>query len=267
MRARRLIFRALLAVLGIYVGVCGFLLIAQNRLLYIGTVLPPHPPGLALLAFNGVNNVQIGWLAEPAGPVRGTVVYFHGNDEQAWQADQSYGPYFTARGWRVIFPEYRGFDFRRAEKPTHDNVIADAVAVMRLTHQRYPGPLWVAGNSLGAGIAAQAAVPGGAKRVLLFVPWDSMGAVAQWRYPFVPAKLLLRLDGTEYDSCAALSGIDAPVFITYAGQDNIIPAPHAQNLARCLDVSGSRLFALKTAGHLDWYKQLSPGQWDHMLIP
>jgi len=265
-KARRLGRRLLLIICLLYAGICAFLLIEQDRLLYIGTVLPPHddPPGLP--PFDDASGRQIGWIAAPTGPPLGTVVFFHGNAEQAWQAAQNYGPYFTARGWRVVFPEYRGFDMRAGLAPTHDSVIADAVAEMRLARQDWPaGPLWVAGNSLGAGIAAQAARPGAAQRVLLFVPWDSMSAVAQERYPLVPTRLLLWADGTDYNSCAALRGISAPVFITYAGLDDIIPAHHALHLARCLNLARARVIGLTAATHLDWYKHITPAQWDGLL--
>lgn len=264
-RKRRLIRGLLLTAAVIYIGICALMLIEQNRLLYIGTVLPPHPASVDFPRFDDASGTQTGWLAAPAGAARGTVVFFHGNDEEAWQSDQDYAGYFTARGWRVVFPEYRGFDFRASEAPAHDSVIADAVATLKLARQRYPGPLWVAGNSLGAGIAAQAAKAGGAQRVLLFVPWDSMSAVAQERYPFVPARLLLWADGTDYNSCTALAGLGAKTYITYAGQDDIIPAHHAQYLAHCLGVPGGQVFALPAATHLDWYEQLTSGQWDSML--
>lgn len=261
---RRIAVVVLLTAVLAYAGICAMLLVAQNRLLYIGTTLPPHPASIAFAPFNDANGTQIGWLAAPAGPARGTIVYFHGNAEEAWQAEQNYAPYFTSRGWRVVFPEYRGFDFRPGQ-PTHGNTIADAIATAQLAAQRYPGTLWIAGNSLGAGIAAQAARPAGVARVLLFVPWDSMGAVAQERYPFVPTRLLLAADGTDYDSCTALAGLTAPIFITYAALDDIIPAHHAQNLARCLAVPPAQLYNLPQATHLDWYKKLSPAQWDALL--
>ena len=262
----RLAVRVLLAVGVVYAGICAFLLIEQNNLLYIGISLPPHDPALNLPAFDDANGAQIGWIATPAGPVRGTIVFFHGNDEEAWQADQNYAGYFTARGWRVVFPEYRGFDFRSGLAPTHDNVVADAVADMRFAAQKFPEQkLWVAGNSLGAGIAALAAKPGGAQGVLLFVPWDRMSAVAQERYPFVPTRLLLAADGTDYDSCTALAGIHVPVFITYAVQDDIIPAHHALKLAACLGVPAGQVFALATATHLNWEQKLNATQWDTML--
>ncbi len=256
---------ALLAAGLIYIGVCAALLLSQNRLLYIGTVLPPHNPALSLPVFAAPDGTQLGWVAAPSGPARGTVVFFHGNDEEAWQAARNYAPYFTARGWRVVFPEYRGFDFRKGQHPTHDTVIADAITALRLAGQRYPGPLWIAGNSLGAGIAAQAAQAGGVGRVLLFVPWDSLGAVAATRYPFVPVRWLLRLDGTEYDSCAALKNTDVPVYIVYAVRDVIIPARHARHLARCLGLPQGRVIALPGASHLDWYLRLSPAEWNILL--
>jgi pimeloyl-ACP methyl ester carboxylesterase len=92
-----------------------------------------------------------------------------------------------------------------------------------------------------------------------------MSAVAQERYPFIPARLLLRADGTDYNSCSALAGLGGKTFITYAGQDVIIPAQHARNLAQCLGVPGAQLFPLPAATHMDWYEQLSPQQWDRML--
>jgi pimeloyl-ACP methyl ester carboxylesterase len=263
---RRLAFRLLLLTGLVYAGICILLLLGQNRLLYIGTALPVHTAPVALPMFDDAQGAQIGWVAAPIGPARGTLVFFHGNNEQAWQAARSYGPYFTARGWRVVFPEYRGFDFRAGERPTHDTVISDALTAAQRARADWPaGPLWVAGNSLGAGIAAQVARAAGAGRILLFVPWDSMSAVAQERFPFVRTKLLLRADGTDYDSCAALSGLGQRVFIAFAGQDHIIPPRHAINLARCLDVPPGQVFDLADATHLDWYRALEPEDWNILL--
>jgi pimeloyl-ACP methyl ester carboxylesterase len=265
-RRRRLLFYPLALAILAYAGLCGLLLYGQDRLLYIGISLPLHDPGLHIPAFRNAAGQQIGWLATPEGRPLGTVVYFHGNHEEAWQAVQRYGPYFTQRGWRAIFFEYPGFDFRSREQPTHDGVIAGAVADMRLARHDFPdGPLYVAGNSLGAGIAAQAAGPGGAQRVLLFVPWDSMSAVAAQKFPLVPVRLLIRMDGTDYDSCAALADMGRKTFITYAGLDRIIPAPHARHLAQCLGIPPAQTFALPRATHLDWFDYLTPAQWDAML--
>lgn len=263
---RRLGFRLLLFFALAYAGICTVLLLGQNRLLYVGTALPQHQAPVALPDFSDASGHNIGWVDAPAGPPRGTIVYFHGNNEQAWQAARDYGPYFTQRGWRVVFPEYRGFDFRAGEKPNHDTVIADALAAAKRARQDWPaGPFWVAGNSLGAGIAAQVAAQAEASRILLFVPWDSLSAVAQERFPFVRTKLLLRADDTDYDSCAALAGLGAKTFITYAGQDRIIPYHHAIALARCLNVPAAQVFALPNATHLDWYAELSPSQWNILL--
>lgn len=265
-RTKNLLLLALTGAVLIYIAICAFMLLEQNRLLYIGTILPPHDPALILPPFTDASGGLIGWVAEPAGKAHGTVVFFHGNDEEAWQADRDYAAYFTARGLRVVFPEYRGFDMRAPLAPTHDTVIADAVVDVALARHRWPGaPIWVAGNSLGAGIAAQAAATGGVKRVLLFVPWDSMGAVAAERYPLIPVRLLLWAGGTDYDSCAALSPSPAKIFVTYAGRDTIIPTHHAAALAACLGLPAGQTLELPGAGHLDWDRHMTPAQWDNLL--
>ena len=251
-----------------YAGICGYLLLNQNRLLYVGTALAPHDAPITLPPLTDAAGHTIGWIDAPAGTPVGTVLYFHGNNEEAWAAAKDYGPFFTARGWRVVFAEYPGYDIRAGETPRHDTVIAEARALARRIQQAYPGaPFFIAGNSLGAGIAAQAAPAADPARVILFVPWDRMSAVAQERYPYVPVRLLLDADGTDYDSCAALAKLSARVFIVYAGQDHTIPPHHAQALAACLSLPPAQVVALPKAGHDDWDTQLSAAQWNTLLAP
>jgi alpha-beta hydrolase superfamily lysophospholipase len=258
----------LLVVFAAYAGICAFLLLSQNRLLYVGAAYRPHPPGLTLPTFTTASGETVGFVASPAGTPRGTIVFYHGNGEEAWRDDTRYGPYFTSRGYRVVFAEYPGYDMRKGEHPTHDLVIADAIATARQAAQDYPGtPIWIAGNSLGAGIAAQVAGVVNPPRVLLFVPWDNFAAVAQDHYRWLPAALLIRLDGTNYDSCAALQGQGAHVFITYAGLDHVIPPRHARALAACLNVPPTQVVELPAAWHINWDTQLSSAQWDTLLAP
>jgi hypothetical protein len=256
---------SLLAALA-YAGICGYLLLNQNRLLYVGTALAPHDAPVNLPPLTDETGKPIGWVAEPAGMPLGTVLFFHGNNQQAWEAARDYAPFFTAHGYRAVFPEYPGYDMRAGETPRHDNVLAEARALAVRMRQTYPGaPLIIAGNSLGAGIAAQAAAAGSPARVLLFVPWNRMSAVAADRYPYVPVRLLLDADGTDYDSCAALNPLRGKVFIVYETHDETIPAHHALALAACLGLAPDRVFGLAQGGHGDWDKQLQPPQWDALL--
>ncbi len=251
-----------------YAGICGYLLYNQNRLLYVGTALAAHDAPVNLPPLVGADGKTIGWVMQPQGAPIGTVLFFHGNDQQAWEAARDYGPFFTAHGYRVLFPEYPGYDMRAGETPTHASVLAEARTLAAQTRLSYPGaPLIIAGNSLGAGIAAQAAAAGSPARVLLFVPWDRMSAVAAERYPFIPVRLLLDADGTDYNSCTSLAPLRNKVSIVYEMQDRTIPAHHAQALAACLGLPPARVFALAQGGHGDWYKQLSPAQWDALLAP
>lgn len=249
------------AALAVYMAICAGLLLAQNILLYPGTSLPPHSTPGAWASYR-----QRGWIATPPGPVHETIVFFHGNDEQAWDEANVTAALLTARGARVIYPEYAGFDFRAGEHPSHDLVIAQAASLLAQVRHDFPGqPLIVAGNSLGAGIAAQVAASADPARVLLFVPWDRMSAVAQERYPFVPVRLLLAADHTDYDSCAGLAPLAARVTIIYAGLDTTIPPHHAVALANCLNLPEIARFFLPQSTHTGWAKGLSPAQWDSLL--
>jgi len=262
---RTILGLSLLAASG-YAASCGYMLINQNRLLYVGTALAPHDAPVNLPPLTDGNDKPIGWVMEPAGTPAGTVLFFHGNNQQAWEAARDYGPFFTAHGYRTVFPEYPGYDMRAGETPRHDNVLAQARALAARMRQTYPdAPLIVAGNSLGAGVAAQAAAAGDPARVLLFVPWDRMSAVAGERYPYIPVRLLLDADGTDYDSCAALNPLRDKVFIVYEAHDETIPAHHAQALAACLGLPPEHVFGLAQGGHGDWDKQLQPAQWDALL--
>jgi uncharacterized protein len=264
---RTLLGLLLLAALA-YAGACSYLLYNQNRLLYVGTTLAPHDAPVNLPPLVGANGKAIGWVTQPSGTPIGTVLFFHGNNQQAWEAARDYAPFLTAHGYRAIFPEYPGYDMRAGETPTHASVLAEARALAAQIRQAYPSaPLIIAGNSLGAGIAAQAAASGSPARVLLFVPWDLMSAIAAERYPYIPVKLLLDADGTDYDSCAGLTPLRGKVFVVYEDQDRTIPAHHAQTLATCLGLPPAHVFALPQGGHSDWDKQLTPAQWDALLAP
>ena len=253
----------------IYIGICAYLLINQNRLLYVGIKLPPHAPGAAPLpALRAPNGRFLGWLVSPPGPAKATVVFFHGNDSQAWGVAHDYASPFLAQDDRVIFPEYPGYDMRRVEHPNHNFVIRDARQTLQAIRKTYPNqPIWVAGDSLGAGIAAQVAASVDPQRILLFVPWDRMSDVAAERYPYVPVHFLLWADGTDYNSCSALAGLQKRIFVVYAKQDTVIPAPQALALAKCLGVPDSHVLMLPKGQHAAWYKHMTAHDWAVLFAP
>ena len=199
------------------------------------------------------------FLREPATPVRGTIVILHGNAGHAahrtWYADA-----LGREGLRVILAEYPGYGSRPG-KPGEAALVADAAETVKLVGERYPGPLILAGESLGAGVAAAVARRTKVPALLLITPWDSLERVARHHFPWLPVGLLLR---DRYDSVLNLAGFDGRLALVVAEDDDIIPARHAQQLHDSLG-GDKRLWTVPGAGHNDWMMRFAEADWSALV--
>lgn len=209
-----------------------------------------------LAAWPDANDIR-GLVREPAGPVRATVVLFHGNAGHAGHR-AAYADFLAPLGYRVILAEYPGYG-PRPGTPGEAALVADAVATLRLVRQRHPGRLILAGESLGAGVAAAAGEA--ADALLLITPWDTLTAVARHHYPWLPVGLLLR---DRYDSAARLRSFARPVLVVAAERDTIIPPRHALALHEALS-SPRKLVMVPAAGHNDWLERTGSAWWQQVM--
>jgi fermentation-respiration switch protein FrsA (DUF1100 family) len=202
-----------------------------------------------------------GLLAEPAVPARATAIIFHGNAGHAGHR-QFYADVLTRLGVRVILAEYPAYGARAGELG-EPSLVADAEQTIALAHARYPGPLLIIGESLGAGVAAAASVRHrqAISGLLLFTPWDRLEQVASFHYPLLPVKWLLR---DRYDSVSHLASFGRPVLIAVAGDDRIVPARFGQALYESL-APPKRLSVIAGADHNDWFDQLDDAWWRQAL--
>src|SRR5262249_15958218 len=153
---------------------------------------------------------------EPAAPVRGTAIVFHGNAGHVGHRG-FYANALGPLGMRVILVEYPGYG-PRPGKPGEASFLADAMQTLALAHRLYGPPLLVIGESLGSAVAAAAAArqPELVAGLLLITPWDRLANVGSYHYPWLPVKWMLR---DEYDSLAQLAGFDRPVVVALAEHD------------------------------------------------
>lgn len=198
-----------------------------------------------------------GLLAEPAGHAKGTVVLFHGNAGHAGHREH-YAAALAPLGFRVILAEYPAYgprDGALGEK----SFVDDAERTVALAAQRYGAPLLVAGESLGAAVAAQAAArqPDKVTGLLLITPWDKLENVASYHYPWLPVSWLL---SDPYDTPTHLAGFRRPVLVLLAEQDNVIPPRFGKALHDGL-AGPKRLTVVPRANHNDWVDFIDGAWW------
>lgn len=239
----------------------GGIALFQDHLLYFPDN-PARPTVLAearrdgLAPWPGADDYR-GLLREPTGPARGTVVLFHGNaghaGHRSWYADS-----LVRLGLRVILAEYPGYGSRPG-KLGEASLVADAVRTVALARQHFAGPLLLAGESLGAGVAAAAVAQGtaAATGLLLITPWDRLENVARHHYPWLPVGLMLR---DRYNSVASLAKFSGRVLVVVAESDGIVPARFGTALHAAAGPP-KRLSVIPGADHNDWPNRIDAAWW------
>lgn len=259
-----MIGRIVLQLLLIGVLFTGGITLFQDRLLYF-----PDAIALPALLTDAKRDGLRAWPAEgefrglvrdSKGPARGTLVLFHGNAGHAGHR-AAYAE-LAQHGLRVILAEYPGYGPRPGQ-PGEAALAADAAATVALAHREFPGPLLLAGESLGAAVAAAAyaRAPEAVSALWLITPWDRIASVAGHHYPWLPVDWLLR---DRYDSLAHIADARIPVAVTVAERDTIVPARYGRALYDGLRAP-KRLWLVPGADHNDWMDHVDAGWWAEVV--
>lgn len=149
----------------------------------------------------------------------------------------------------VVAFHYRGYR-PSTGRPSAEALIADAPLVLDAAVERIrPERIVAVGFSIGSGVAATLSRSRKLDGLILVTPFDSLKAVAQSLYPWLPIGPFLV---HEIDAADALDGGDVPVATIVAGRDEIIPAARTEALrARIGTAAYDR--TIGGAGHNDIY--------------
>ena len=267
---KRLALYALL----VYVGLCVFLFAMQTRMVYAGItdVFSPEEATRTAKEFGLVpwerttpgasgpqGFVRPDFATAPAP--RGTVIFFHGNGEAAWNwvgnADA-----ISRRGFRVFMYEYPGYGGRPGT-PSETAIVPDAQAVIRSLEQAGYGPIYLWGESLGSGVAAaicaDETLP--VHGLALAAPWDNIANVGLSFYPFVPVRLLM-ID--KYDSIANLAHFRHPICVIRGDRDGTVLPRLTLNLFAHLP-DPRKMILHAGYGHGDWPSSPDLAWWDEAI--
>ncbi len=224
---------------------------------------PADPERIAKVArLEGVEEVRIpssdgvtlhGWLKRAPSAAQGErmplVIVFGGvARETSWMIGWGEKP--PAWGWLMV--NYRGYGLSGGV-PSEQAVVEDAKRIYDYAAARPDidaSRIVVLGRSLGSYVAVTLASSRPLAGVILATPFDSIAAVAEERYPYLPMGLLV---GSRYDSAALAPTIRTPALFVIAGADDVTPPGHGEALARAWGGPKS-LFTLPDTGHrgVEW---------------
>lgn len=185
--------------------------------------------------------------AEQKDPTRTLILGFGGN---AWNGQD------VAEYLHRLYPDhdvvafhYRGYS-PSGGTPSAAALIADAPLVYDSAVERTNAARVIAvGFSIGTGIAAQLSSERKLAGLILVTPFDSLKAVAQSLYPWLPIGPLFE---HQIDAATPLRASSVPVAVIAAEHDQIVPAERTAALRRVIP----KLVYDRTiggAGHNDIY--------------
>jgi hypothetical protein len=168
-----------------------------------------------------------GVLVKPPVAKPALVVYFGGNAEEvtdhAAGAAQRYGER------AALLVNYRGYG-ASGGLPGERELVSDGIEIVDWASRRsdLDGRLAIHGTSLGTGVAVQVGAARAPRCVVLTSPYDSLVAVGQRIYRWLPIALLTR---HPFDSFARAPGMKMPALMLMGDADTLIPLQHSQRLA------------------------------------
>ncbi|MFL6727570.1 MAG: alpha/beta hydrolase [Sphingomicrobium sp.] len=154
-------------------------------------------------------------------------------------------------GHDVVAFHYRGYA-PSTGSPSAEALIADAPLVYDVVVERLkPARVIAVGFSIGTGVAAQLSARRKLDGLILVTPFDSLKAVAQSMYPWLPIGPLF---AHEIDAAGPLRKSRVPLVIIAAERDEIVPAERTAALRR---VVSNLVFdrTIARSGHNDIYSR------------
>lgn len=213
---------------------------------------PPHP-GASDHLIPVAPDVAVSGRFYPRGREAPSILYFHGNGEVACQYDPI-APFYARAGANLFVADFRGYG-RSGGSPSFSAMLSDASVIFRyfqdfLASQRFTGPLFVKGRSLGCHSAVELAArhqgelrgliteSGSAAIERMIQRWSLLSESA-------PLQEMVRLHGEK------LRSISLPMLVIHGEQDELIPLEAAVALCEAVSSQDITLEVIPGAGHND----------------
>ncbi len=220
----------------VYLAICIFLLLRQNRLIFLPSSTIETTPRDFNLVFEDVwipvetfkrdvKHQIHSWWMPASGPERGVVLHLHGNGHNVG-ANLTQALQFHQLNLSVLLIDYRGYGQSIGSFPTEASVYQDARAAWNyLIHKRNisPGQIVLFGHSLGGAIAIDLAVEHPeAAGLIVQSSFTSMRAMVDQmgQFRIFPVDFLLT---HQFNSITKVRSLQMPTLYIHGTHDPLIP--------------------------------------------
>jgi len=216
------------------------------------------------------------WFLRGAAPVRGTIVFFHGNAANI--SNHLYAVrWLPPAGYSVLLFDYRGYGESEGF-PERAAAIADGAAAIRHARGRPdvdPRRLIVYGQSLGGTLAMSALAEAGTEGVRALVVESSFRSYREvarlkmdehwlsWAFQYPLSWLLFSDDLSPVAILPRLAGV--PTLVVHRTLDNTVPFEAGRRLYESLPAPGKTFWAVEGEGHISTFVLPEPG-WREKLL-
>ena len=235
-----------------YALVVAAMYFAQRTLLYpgaTGEAMPASAPWGEWAQIDTPDGERLAALHQPAREGRPTLLFFPGNGDNIVH----YGflaEALGAHGIGLLAISYRGYPGSTGS-PSETGLLADGLASFDWLAAQDMGPVVLLGRSLGTGVAVNTAAERKAAALILVSPYDSIAAVAQRQYPFLPAGLLIR---DSFRSDLRIARVAEPKLFLHGQIDGLIPLSSGETLFSL--ASEPKIFSVQHGrGHNDIWSE------------
>lgn len=220
--------------LGIYGIAVGTLYAMQRNILFIGAgnscrIWANPPAGYRIVQLRTADGLNLKALYRPALPGRSTILFFHGNGDNAATGADLFAP-SVAQGHGALLSEYRGY-CGNPGSPDEQGLYRDGEAASRWLrdHGVPQSRIVLAGYSLGTGVASKIASESRPAGLVLIAAYASIGHAAAQHYPWAPARQLVK---DQFPTIDRIGRVNAPILLLQGADDRTVFPDNGVALAR-----------------------------------
>jgi hypothetical protein len=252
----------------LYLGVVAVFYAFQTRLIFPGAETQGEPsaevvpgPDAQLVDLSTARGDRVVALFGPAltpdgrphpdAARRPTILYFYGNGSCLKHVADDDFDRFRRLGANVLVPEYAGYGMSGGH-PGEVGCRETADAAYHHLRKRPdvdPARIVVLGRSLGGAVAIDLAARRPVAGLIAMSTFTSMLEMSRLRFPFLPARFLLR---HRFDSLSKIGRVGGPILLFHGRRDDLVPEAMMDKLAAAARTPVTRL-TVDGAGHNDLF--------------